>query len=76
MRRPDPRVEQEKAEAWNRICPVGTIVDGLLDNGSVLRTETIAPASVLGGHTAVAWLKDVRGCFKLDRCTAVREGGA
>jgi hypothetical protein len=45
----------------------------LLDNGQKLRSETTAPAPLLGGHTAVAWLKDMTGCYKLDRVTVVQE---
>jgi hypothetical protein len=58
---------------WNRLHPVGTKVVALLDNGQKLRSETTAPATLLGGHTAVAWLKDMTGCYKLDRVTVVQE---
>ncbi|HVX56946.1 MAG TPA: hypothetical protein VHA37_04390 [Candidatus Saccharimonadales bacterium] len=72
MKRPNPRAEQGKVEAWNAVHAVGTVVDVRLDNGSTLRTKTVAPASLLGGHTAVAWLEDISGAYRLDRCTAVR----
>jgi len=72
MKATDPKREQRKVDAWNAVHQVGTEVSVLLDNGSKLRTKTIAPASLLGGHTAVAWLENMRGCFRLDSCTATR----
>jgi hypothetical protein len=69
--RPNPKHEAGKVEAWNAVHPVGTSVVVELDGGQKLRTETVAPASLLGGHTAVAWLKDVSGAYRLDRCTAI-----
>lgn len=30
-------------------------------------TQTRTKAQLLGGHTAVVWLDDVRGCVALDR---------
>ena len=71
-KRPNPRAEQGKVDAWNEVHPVGTAVDVRLDNGAMLRTVTIMPATLMGGHTAVAWLKDISGAYRLDRCTAVR----
>ena len=72
MKRPDPKREQGKVDAWNAVHPVGTEVSVLLDNGSKLRTKTTMPATLLGGHTAVAWLEGVSGAYRLDRCTATR----
>jgi hypothetical protein len=65
--------QRRQVDAWNRLHPVGTKVVALLDNGQKLRSETTAPATLLGGHTAVAWLKDMTGCYKLDRVTVVQE---
>jgi hypothetical protein len=71
MNRPNPKREQGKVDTWNEVHPVGTEVSVQLDNGAKLKTRTIAPASLLGGHTAVLWLEDISGCYKLDRCAAV-----
>ena len=76
MKRPSPQREQGKVDAWNAVHPVGTRVLVRLDDGSNVQTETTAPASLLGGHTAVAWLKDIHGAFLLDRCTAIRKGAS
>ena len=65
--------QRRMMESWNRLHPVGTKVLVWLDNGQKFRSETTAPASLLGGHTAVAWLKDMTGCYKLYRVTAVEE---
>ena len=73
MRHPNPKHEQALVDAWNAAHQVGTMVVVLLDNGERLRTKTTAPASLLGGHTAVAWLENVSGAYRLDRCTATRE---
>jgi hypothetical protein len=72
VNRPNPKAEQGKVDAWNAVHPVGTAVDVRLDNGHVVRTKTKAPASLMGGHTAVAWLEAIPGCYRLDRCTASR----
>ncbi len=58
-------------DEWNAAHPVGTEVSVLLDNGSKLRTKTVGPASLLGGHTAVCWFENISGAYRLDRCTAV-----
>lgn len=71
MKRPNPKAEQGKVAAWNSVHAVGTEVSVLLDDGQKLRTKTTAPASLLGGHTAVCWLENVSGAYRLDRCTAV-----
>ncbi len=76
MKPPNPKREQGKVDAWNAVHPVGTAVIVLLDDGQRLRTKTVAPASLLGGHTAVCWLENVSGAYRLDRCTAVWWGAA
>lgn len=52
---------------WNRFFPVGTPVLVKRDDGSVIPSETISEAEMLSGHTAVIWLKDIRGAYLLDR---------
>jgi hypothetical protein len=57
----DPRKEFDKVNAWNQQHPVGCKVRVRLDSGADVDTFTVAPASVLSGHTAVLWLKNISG---------------
>ncbi len=60
--------KQEKiAKDWNEKHPVGTEVIVRMDDGTEVRTKTTHEATVLGGHTAVAWLEGIRGCYNLER---------
>ena len=56
---------QRVVDAWNRLWPVGTVVDLRMDSGEVRRTKTRSAAQVLSGHTAVIWLEGVSGCYAL-----------
>jgi hypothetical protein len=76
MNPPNPKKQQAKVDAWNAANPIGIEVLVRLDDGSTLKTKTRAPASLLGGHTAVAWLEDISGCYLLDRCTALEKEAA
>ena len=68
---PSPEDALCAVNAWNATYPVGTYVEVRLDDGSIRKTFTIERASVLGGHTAVAWLHGFFGCYRLDRCTVI-----
>ena len=62
---------QEKlVREWNEKYPVGTPVIVKMDDETEVRTETVHEATMLGGHTAVAWLKDISGCYSLERVRA------
>jgi hypothetical protein len=67
----DSSKELAKVNAWNQAHSVGCAVRVRLDSGAELDTFTVAPASLLSGHTAVLWLKNVSGCYLLDRCAAI-----
>ena len=60
---------KRSATTWNREVSVGAPVAYRKDDGSTVDTHTRSPAEVLGGHTAVIWLENVRGCVALDRVT-------
>lgn len=60
---------QGACDKFNTANPVGTAVSVLLDGGEVRQTVTTSEAQVLSGHSAVIWLKDVSGCYLLDRVT-------
>lgn len=61
------KIQELEVENWNLKHPVGKKVKVELDNGSWIETTTNAPASMLGGHTAVAWLNGISGCYRLSR---------
>lgn len=58
--------QQKEIDRFNAACPVGTTVTVKLDDGSEVLDEVKYPASALGGHTPVAWLK-TRGIYLLSR---------
>lgn len=63
---------QEKlVREWNEKYPVSTQVIVKMDDETEVRTETVNEATMLGGHTAVAWLKGFSGCYLLDRVRPV-----
>ena len=66
---PDYKHHEKLVRDWNEKYPVGTQVIVTLDDKREVRTETVHEATMLGGHTAVAWLKDY-GCYSLDRVRA------
>jgi hypothetical protein len=55
---------------WNNRYPIGQLVDIKKDDGSIVRTQTYAPASVVGS-TAVCWFNGIRGAFMLERATPI-----
>ena len=71
-RRFDPVREKHKVEEWNRQHAVGTRVTVTKDDGSREEDVTMAPASLLGGHSAVVWLQGL-GSYRLDRCAPLAE---
>lgn len=66
-KRPNPMKQAKMVKDWNATYPVGTAVKVRMDDGTIKDSKTIAEASLLGGHTAVAWLEGFRGCFDLER---------
>jgi hypothetical protein len=80
--RPDPAHLQMKCDLFNVRNPVGTAVTVKKDDMStpdgfvIVETITTSQAEVLSGHSAVIWLKDISGCYLLDRVTPVAGGAA
>lgn len=52
-----------QCKLWNHENPVGSEVILTLDSGDTRRTRVRHAASVLGGHTTVAWFEDVVGGY-------------
>lgn len=73
--KPDYKHQEKLVRDWNEKYPVGTQVIVRKDDETEVRTETVHEATMLSGHTAVAWLKDISGCYSLDRVRAVVEQG-
>jgi hypothetical protein len=70
MKRPNP---QKLVNDFNASVKVGDAVDfwEVIGMGVPERFVTENEAEVLGGHTAVVWLKGKRGCVALNHCTPV-----
>jgi hypothetical protein len=74
MNRPEkPEIMISKVLTWNKNHSVGTLVTVVKDDGEIIETETVSEAWMLGasgdylGHTPVIKLKDITGCYLLDR---------
>jgi len=63
--------EMRKVSEWNARYKVGQKIRVTKDDGTVVETETIHEATLLGGHTVVGWFKDIRGCYALERAKAI-----
>lgn len=63
---------QAACDTFNSANEVGAAVTVLLDSGEVRETVTTSEAQVLSGHTAVIWLDGIRGCYDLERVTALK----
>lgn len=80
MRRaPSAAQLQRQVAEWNAQHPVGTRVRywrGERKGEPSGEGITHSPATVLGGHTAVAWIEGCSGCVALSHVEAVQHGGA
>lgn len=66
-RPPSPEQLAAECDAFNAICAIGQRVYVRKDSGDIVETVTTTAAQVLSGHTAVVWLRDIRGCYLLSR---------
>lgn len=58
---------EKQVNAFNAKYNTGDIVTVKLDNGNTMEVSIKSPASVLGGHSAVAWFNEMYGCYSLDK---------
>lgn len=65
------KLNQKYVDDWNAKYPEETPVEVTRDNGEVLKTVTKSGAQMLGGHTAVIWVKGISGCYDLRRVRPV-----
>ncbi|NPT59707.1 hypothetical protein [Paraburkholderia elongata] len=72
MNRPNP---QWLVNIFNKAVKVGDTVEywEVIGMGEPERFVTEGEAEVLGGHTAVVWLKGKRGCVALNHCKPITE---
>lgn len=66
-RKPNLKALQAACDRFNEKCPVGGAVTVTLDIGPAIETVTTSEAQILSGHSAVVWMRDVRGCYDLER---------
>ena len=62
--------KQSQCDKFNAKCPVGTRVEVTLDDGSTIIDVIRHEATLMGGHTPVAWLTK-KGSFLLNRVRPV-----
>jgi hypothetical protein len=61
---------QKKIDVFNSLIKVGETVNVKLDSGEVIQDTIRYPASIMGGHTPVAWLVN-KGSYVLERVTKI-----
>lgn len=67
-KRPNVKKLQAQCDRFNAEIPLGSEVFVKLDGvDKPFFTKTTSHAQVLSGHTPVVWLKDVSGCYLVDR---------
>lgn len=57
---------QQQVDAFNETYKVGDAIRLKTDSGDIVRDEIKHPATIMGGHSPVAWLKKY-GSYRLDR---------
>lgn len=62
--------KQQQVGAWNHEHPVGSKVVVTRDNGETLETTVRFQAQLLGGHSPVAWVHGISGCYDIRRITS------
>lgn len=67
MKHPSQKQLQAQVDKFNAEYPVGSHVNVTMDDGANVATVVSRAAMILGGHSAVAWFKDIAGCYRLDR---------
>ncbi|WP_298407634.1 hypothetical protein [Janthinobacterium sp.] len=67
---------QAACDKFNAAHQVGAAVSVELDSSEIRETVTTSEAQVLSGHAAVIWLDGIRGCYDLERVTALKAAKA
>jgi len=61
---------QKEVDEFNANYKVGETVNVRTDGGETVQDVIRYPASIMGGHTAMAWLED-KGSYLLDRVSKI-----
>jgi hypothetical protein len=67
------KCETKSVDRWNATMHVGDPVTVTRDDGRTLDTVLASAAWKLGGHTPVAMVEGICGCYLLDRIKPRRE---
>jgi hypothetical protein len=60
-------VQQELVNKINAAYGVGDAIKVQLDSGEIVTWTVKHPATMLGGHTAVIWIKEHASCYNASR---------
>lgn len=66
MKQPHPQELQKEIDEFNREYKVGDAIQVFSDTGHIVRDVIKHEATIMGGHSPVAWLKKL-GSYRLDR---------
>lgn len=58
---------QAQIDKFNSTYGIGCKVDIQKDDGSIICVTVANKATIMGGHSAVGWFQEIRGCYSLDR---------
>jgi len=58
---------ESQVYAFNKTYDIGDRLKIERDNGEIDIVTVKAPASIVGGHSAVGWFNEISGCYSLDR---------
>lgn len=61
---------QKEVDVFNSKHPVGSKVNLLMDNKETKEVTVNHVATIMGGHSAVGWFKEVSGCYLLDKVSS------
>lgn len=61
---------ESQVHSFNKTYQIGDRVKLEMDNGDIKMVTVRMPATVLSGHSAVGWFKEISGCYSLDRVRA------
>ena len=64
---PSLKTLEKQVKRFNQEFKVGDKVQVRKDDGSIIHTMIRGQAYVLGGHSAVAFLHDISGCYSIER---------
>lgn len=56
-----------EVENFNLKFKTGDKINIEKDNGEIQEVTVRAPATIMGGHSAVGWFEEISGCYQLDR---------